>query len=189
MACPNTQPALPLLPPSPAALSAAGRRHAPCPAPCAGSAQAMGTESLVGFVVDCTNPREGSPGMLVSFIVGDAAAKYGAATKEQRREVVLRDLAAVYGPKVCGAGAAAVPAGWCACGERWRAAAVCCSGAGGPTSSWPSRLGWRQQPTSPSPLPAPRLRARPLGTTRGTGPQTHGQAALCSCSPPALGPM
>lgn len=93
----------------------------------------MGTESLIGFIVDCTNPRPGSPGMLVSFIVGDAAAKYGAATKEERRAVVLRDLAAVYGPEVREGG----PSGWRRAGTPPGGQGVCCSHAGGPTLGWP----------------------------------------------------
>lgn len=130
----------------------------------------MGTESLVGFVVDCSNPRAGSPGMLVSFIVGDAAAKYGAATKEQRREVVLRDLAAVYGAKVCGAGAAAVPPGWCARCERWRAVAVCRSGAVA-LPGWPGCLNLAGANNPPPLLPLrPQAESEAIGYDEGHWP-------------------
>ncbi len=59
----------------------------------------MGLEALHGLIVDCTNPRPGSPGMLVSFIVNDAAARLGAAPESERKAAALRDLAAVFGPE------------------------------------------------------------------------------------------
>ena len=63
------------------------------------SGNAIGKLDAIELVADSTNPRPGSPGILATFLTGEAATKYGAAPLADRRAAVLADLAALLGPE------------------------------------------------------------------------------------------
>jgi monoamine oxidase len=61
------------------------------------SGYAIGKLDAIELVADSTNPRPGSPGVLATFLTGEAATKYGSVSLEERREAVLDDLVALLG--------------------------------------------------------------------------------------------
>lgn len=63
------------------------------------SGYAIGNLEAVELVADSTNPRAGSPGVLATFLTGQAATRYGEAPLAQRRAAVLADLAVLLGPQ------------------------------------------------------------------------------------------
>jgi monoamine oxidase len=63
------------------------------------SGNAIGKLDAVELVADSTNPRRGSPGVLATFLTGEAATKYGATSLAERRAAVLADLATLLGPE------------------------------------------------------------------------------------------
>lgn len=60
--------------------------------------QAADPQALVEFTADNT-PADGSPGVLVGFIEGNAARAYGREESSERRKLVLESLAHYFGPK------------------------------------------------------------------------------------------
>lgn len=63
------------------------------------SGNAIGKLDAVELVADSTNPRPGSPGVLATFLTGQAATQYGEAPLAVRRAAVLADLAVLLGPQ------------------------------------------------------------------------------------------
>lgn len=63
------------------------------------SGNAIGKLDAIELVADSTNPRPGSPGVLATFLTGEAATRYGAAPLAERRAAVLADLAMLLGPQ------------------------------------------------------------------------------------------
>lgn len=63
------------------------------------SGNAIGNLDAIELVADSTNPKPGSPGVLATFITGEAATKYGALQLNDRRNAVLSDLATLLGPE------------------------------------------------------------------------------------------
>jgi monoamine oxidase len=61
------------------------------------SGNAIGKLDAVELVADSTNPKPGSPGVLATFLTGEAATKYGALPLSERRAAVLQDLATLLG--------------------------------------------------------------------------------------------
>ena len=59
---------------------------------------AIGNLDAIELVADSTNPRPGSPGVLATFLTGEAATKYGAVPLAGRRDAVLADLVKLLGP-------------------------------------------------------------------------------------------
>jgi monoamine oxidase len=60
--------------------------------------QAADPEALVEFTADNT-PADGTPGVLVGFIEGNAARAYGREDPSERRKLVLDSLVHYFGPK------------------------------------------------------------------------------------------
>lgn len=60
--------------------------------------QAADPDALVEFTADNT-PAEGTPGVLVGFIEGNAARAYGREDPIERRKLVLESLAHYFGPR------------------------------------------------------------------------------------------
>ncbi|GBF90676.1 hypothetical protein Rsub_03248 [Raphidocelis subcapitata] len=87
-----------------------------------GSAYIMGLSALQTLVVDASNPRPGSPGVLASFIAGEAAVRWNDAGKDARRAAVLADLAKVYGPEATANVVSYDEGDWP--GEQWAGGAV-----------------------------------------------------------------
>lgn len=63
------------------------------------SGLAIGNLGAVEVVADSTNPRPGSPGVLATFLTGEAATRYGALPLAERRAAVLANLAELLGPE------------------------------------------------------------------------------------------
>ncbi len=63
------------------------------------SGNAIGNLDAIELVADSTNPRPGSPGVLATFLTGEAATRYGAAPASERKAAVLADLATLLGPE------------------------------------------------------------------------------------------
>ena len=63
------------------------------------SGNAIGNLDAIELVADSTNPRPGSPGILATFLTGEAATRYGAAPESERQNAVLADLATLLGPE------------------------------------------------------------------------------------------
>ena len=63
------------------------------------SGSAIGKLDAIELVADSTNPRPGSPGVLATFLTGEAATQYGEAPLAERRAAVLADLAVLLGPQ------------------------------------------------------------------------------------------
>jgi monoamine oxidase len=61
------------------------------------SGNAIGKLDAVELVADSTNPKPGSPGILATFLTGEAATKYGTLPLTDRRAAVLQDLATLLG--------------------------------------------------------------------------------------------
>lgn len=61
------------------------------------SGNAIGNLGAIELVADSTNPRPGSPGVLATFLTGEAATRYGAAPVAERQAAVLADLATLLG--------------------------------------------------------------------------------------------
>jgi monoamine oxidase len=61
------------------------------------SGNAIGKLEAVELVADSTNPEPGSPGVLATFLTGEAATKYGSLPLAERRAAVLQDLATLLG--------------------------------------------------------------------------------------------
>ena len=61
------------------------------------SGSAIGKLDAIELVADSTNPRPGSPGVLATFLTGEAATQYGEAPLAERRAAVLADLAMLFG--------------------------------------------------------------------------------------------
>ena len=63
------------------------------------SGYAIGKLDAIELVADSTNPRPGSPGVLATFLTGEAATRFGAVSPAERRAAVLADLATLLGPQ------------------------------------------------------------------------------------------
>ena len=61
------------------------------------SGNAIGKLEAVELVADSTNPKPGSPGILATFLTGEAATRYGSLPLSERRAAVLQDLATLLG--------------------------------------------------------------------------------------------
>ncbi len=127
------------------------------------SGEALTDAGPVGLTFD-NSPPGGSPGVLLGFVGGEAARRWGDAPAADRREAVLADFARIFGPR------AAEPSDYLERDwglEGW-------SG-GGPTFAAPPG-GWTSAgpapPRAPGPHPLGRDRDRdPMGRVHGRGGQ------------------
>jgi monoamine oxidase len=76
------------------------------------SGYAIGKLDAIELVADSTNPRSGSPGVLATFLTGEAATKYGAAPLAERRAAVLADLVTLLGSEARDAALEYVEGNW-----------------------------------------------------------------------------